>query len=406
MTTQQKPAHPVLSCRDLVVGYPGTEVITDINLSFEAGHFITLLGPNGAGKTTLLRTLTRHLQPIAGDISVGNRPLKSLKQTELARIMAVVLTDKVTPPLFTVFQFVALGRYPHTDFLGRLSENDADVVTRSLAAVHADELTDRDFASLSDGERQKVLVARALAQEPEILLLDEPTAHLDLKHRVEVMAILRDLCRSKGITVIASLHDVDIAAKVSDRVVLVKNGHISHWGYPEEVLTTEVVAELYDFHSASFSHQLGSIEIRGSGHRGKAFVVAGMGSGATVFRMLVKRGYSICTGVLQQNDLDSFVAAGLGAACISQPPGESISDEGFQKALELMSGCDLVIDAGFSTDGIYRRNFRLIEQAVHMGKPIFSLREDVIGDLPSGVSDTIISAKSISQLFEVMESHE
>ncbi len=400
---KQHSSPAVLSCRNLVVGYPDTKVITGINLSFEAGQFITLLGPNGAGKTTLLRTLTRHLPPISGGVFVGNRPLKSLKQTELAKIMAVVLTDKVTPPLFTVFQFVALGRYPHTDFLGRLGKNDTEVVTRSLAAVQADDLTDRDFASLSDGERQKVLVARALAQEPEILLLDEPTAHLDLKHRMEIMAILRDLCRSKGITVIASLHDVDIAAKVSDQVALVKNGHITHRGYPEEVLTTEVVAELYDFHSACFSRQLGSIEIRSNEQKGKAFVTAGMGSGATIFRMLAKRGYAICTGVLQENDLDSFVADSLGATNISQPPAKNISRESLKKALDLMAGCELVIDAGFAEDGIYQENLSLIEHAANMGKPIFSLREKGEINWPSGISDTIISVQSIGQLFEGIE---
>ena len=192
---------PVLLCRDLTVGYRSKPVLSGLKLDFEQGAFISLLGPNGAGKTTLLRTLSRHLDPLGGYIEVLGRPLLSMSAMDLAKVMAVVLTDKVSPPLFTVFEFVALGRYPHTDFLGRLEKKDHRVVMDALASVHAEELAQRPFADLSDGERQKALVARALAQQPRILLLDEPTIHLDLKHRVEVMAILRDLCRTQSITV-------------------------------------------------------------------------------------------------------------------------------------------------------------------------------------------------------------
>lgn len=393
----------VLTCRDLMVGYKNTPVLNNINLSFEAGQFTTLLGPNGAGKTTLLRTLSRHLESLSGTIHVDDRPLAELRQAELARIMAVVLTDKVTPPLFNVFQFVALGRYPHTDFLGRLTEKDREVVSHSLAAVHAENLSHREFASLSDGERQKVLVARALAQEPQILLLDEPTAHLDLKHRVEVMAILRNLCRSKGITVIASLHDVDIAAKVSDRVALVKDGAITDWGYPEEILTTETVAELYDFNSACFSHHLCSIELRGDGHRGKVFVVAGMGSGATIYRMLAKRGYAISTGVLQSNDLDCFVADSLGADCFQQQPSASMTEASLQQAYAGLAECDLVIDTGFNSDGPYQNNLNLLKKAVTDGKTVFSLRDDNRAWAIDGNNSNIIAVKNTSHLLDAME---
>ena len=403
MKTTSTKTKTVLSCQNLVVGYKDTPIIKNININFEAGQFITLLGPNGAGKTTLLRTLSRHLESLSGSIHIDERPLAAFRQAELARIMAVVLTDKVTPPLFNVFQFVALGRYPHTDFLGRLTEQDREVVSHSLLAVHAENLTHREFASLSDGERQKVLVARALAQEPQILLLDEPTAHLDLKHRVEVMAILRNLCQSKGITVIASLHDVDIAAKVSDRVALVKDGAITNWGYPEEVLTSETVAELYDFNSACFSHHLGSIELRGDGRRGKVFVVAGMGSGSTIYRMLAKRGYAISTGVLQSNDLDCFVAESLGADCVSQPPSETMSKESLALALAGLDECDLIIDAGFNSDGPYQNNLILLKKAVASGKPVFSLRNDKIDWAMGENAGKVTAVNNTSQLFDAME---
>ena len=390
-----------LTCHNLVVGYADKPVISNINISFKTGQFIALLGPNGAGKTTLLRTLSRHQAPLAGSIQLGRQSLEQLRQADLAKIMAVVLTDKVTPPLFTAFQFVALGRYPHTGFLGRLTDKDRDVVLTALAAVHADDLSHRDFADLSDGERQKVLVARALAQEPKILLLDEPTAHLDLKHRLEVMAILRNLCWDKGITVIASLHDVDIAAKVSDRVALVKGGAITSWGSPEQILTSETVADLYDFRTASFSHHLGSIEIRSERYRGRAFVVAGMGKGASIYRMLARRGYGISTGMLLSNDLDCYVAAGLGAKCVSQPPGSAFTEESRTLALREMEASDMVIEVNYQTTGPYQENQDLIRRAAKMGKPVFSFRT------ASGRNETdgTIAVADSNELFTAMEVH-
>jgi iron complex transport system ATP-binding protein len=395
----------VLSCKNLIVGYKGAAIIDNINLSFKAGEFVALLGPNGAGKTTLLRTLSRHLAPISGEISLQGMPLASLSQVELARVMAVVLTDKISPPLFSGFDFAALGRFPHTGFLGRLNEHDREVVSNALLAVHAYDLKDRDFASLSDGERQKILIARALAQEPEILLLDEPTAHLDLKHRMEVMAILRDLCRSENITVIASLHDVDIAARVSDRVALIKDGSIIAYGYPEETLTDKSVASLYDFDSACFSHHLGSIELRrnGAGKRlGKVFVIGGMGMGASLYRLLAKRGYEFVTGVIYENDLDFFVANSLGATCISQLPAGFISAEAVRRAVSALEGCEMVIDAGTPVDGPYCGNLRLIERAEELGRPVFRLclREE---GRKTDNNNGQFSFCAVNELLDVME---
>ncbi|MDR2549777.1 MAG: ABC transporter ATP-binding protein [Desulfobulbus sp.] len=372
---------PVIEACDLSVGYKNRPVARDLNFSCHAGQFVSLLGPNGAGKTTLLRTLSRHRPPQGGEIRVQGRPLDRLPALELARIMAVVLTDKIAPPLFTIFEFVALGRYPHTDFLGRLGPKDRVTITSSLAAVHALDLADRPFADLSDGERQKVLVARALAQEPRVLLLDEPTIHLDLKHRVEVMTILRDLCRNKGITVIASLHDVDVAAKVSDRVALIRDGGLVAWGTPETVLSQQAVTALYDFDKAEFNRHLGGIELRGAGDRGRAFVVGGMGSGALVYRMLTKKGFALATGVIHENDLDCFVARSLGAECIAVDPMEPINEAAIDRAKTLMAACDLVVDCGFPVGPVNEANLSLVQAALERGTTVLSLR----GELPPGI---------------------
>ncbi|WP_457573108.1 ABC transporter ATP-binding protein [Desulfolithobacter sp.] len=390
-----------LTCRGLCVGYNGRAVLEGIDLEFGVGQFISLLGPNGAGKTTLLRTLSRHLAPVRGSIRVMGRSLAELRQMELARTMAVVLTERVAPPLFSAFQFVALGRYPYTGFLGRLQKRDQEIVHRALEAVHARDLAEREFASLSDGERQKVLVARALAQEPAILLLDEPTAHLDLRHRLEVMAILRDLCRSQGITVLASLHDVDIAAKVSDQVILVRDGAVTDQGSPEEVLCQENVARLYDLDQACFSSRLGSIELRSIPDREPVFVVAGSGSGARIFRMLARHGHAVATGILLNNDLDFFVAQSLGIRCVSRPLTGQDSQEALAAAKRLLQECTLVIDAGGILQGPCQDNLELLEFALELDLPVLSLRRERT-ELQH-LEPVIDHCRDVSELMEKME---
>lgn len=415
----QKRKKEVLTCCDLTVGYKKKNILSKLNIVFEAGHFISLLGPNGAGKTTLLRTLSRHLEPLHGMVKVMGESLFSISSIDLAKIMAVVLTDKISPPLFSVFEFVALGRYPHTDFLGRLSYEDHRVVQQALKDVHAQDLAHRPFSDLSDGERQKALVARALAQQPKILLLDEPTIHLDLKHRIEVMAILRDLCRSQGITVVASMHDVDVASKVSDRVALIKDGTLADWGSPESVLTGEAVSDLYDFSGASYDRDLGGIELRGDGERGRAFVVAGMGSGAPVYRMLARQGFSLSTGVLNSNDLDYYVARSLGAECTVQSAMEVVGDDALNSAVKLLDRCDVVIDCGFDVGAMNQKNISLLQSAIQKGKKVMTLRSDSLEELfkthpdltsednlmKTGFNGSVFQCRDVTHLLETVDQH-
>lgn len=394
---------PILTCKDLAVGYKNKTVLSDLNLNFGQGQFISLLGPNGAGKTTLLRTLSGHLSPVSGHIELAGRALTNISAMELAKFMAVVLTEKVSPPLFSVYEFVALGRYPHTNFLGRLDPADHRAVRHAISAVNADDLTDRTFSDLSDGERQKALVARALAQQPRLLLLDEPTLHLDLKHRVEVMGILRNLCRSRGITVVASLHDVDVAAKVSDRVALIKSGTVTHWGTPETVLTNRAVADLYDFNGARFCNHLGGIELHGDGFRGRAFIVAGMGSGAQIYRMMAKRGFTIATGVLHTNDLDYYVARSLGADCTTQDPMAQVGDQAVNAAAKMMAHCDVVIDCGFDIGAMNQGNHDLLQAALDMHKPVFSLRSSQNSLVSSDTNDGVKYCVDVGDLLETLD---
>ncbi len=393
----------VFTCRKLAVGYKDKVILKDIELALEKGAFISLLGPNGAGKTTLLRTLSRHLDPLSGHVHLMGRPLDSYSPMDFAKIVAVVLTDKVSPPLFTVFEFVSLGRYPHTNFLGHLTSEDQREIKNALLSVHAAHLANRFFSDLSDGERQKVIIARALAQQPLILMLDEPTVHLDLKHRIEVMSILRDQCRRRGITVIASLHDVDVAAKVSDHVALVKDGKISAYGPPETILTNSTVTDLYDFKNAEFDRKLGSIEMRGDGSNGKAFVIAGMGTGAPIYRLLAKRGYSISSGVIHTNDLDYYVARSLGVNCTTIDPMEAIDDVTVSRAVKEMENCHIVIDSGFSIKDMNRGNLEILAAALEKGKKVLSLAGQERESMLNISNNGLIKLSDTSHLLKTLD---
>lgn len=394
----------IIDVNDLAVGYKEKPVLDGLNIQFRKGEFISLLGPNGAGKTTLLRTLAKLLSPLKGTIFINGTELEGFRQEDLARILSVVLTEQVSPSLFTVFEFVALGRYPHTGFLGKLHEKDKRSIADSLAQVHAEDLIYRQISTLSDGERQKVVIARALAQEPKVILLDEPTIHLDLKHRMEVMSILQNLCREKGITVVASLHDVDIASKVSDCVALVKDGTITKWGPPEEVLREETVSSLYEFKGAGFNQWLGSIEIRGNGQNGKVFVVGGMGTGAILYRLLTKRGFSIVTGILHANDIDCYVAKSVGAQTIVQGPMEEISPEQFEIAKKYFEDADCVIDTGFAVSNLNKKNIQLLQYFLSQGKTVFSLRKNNEANrLLDTDAESLVECPSETELLERLE---
>jgi iron complex transport system ATP-binding protein len=252
------------------------------------------------------------------------------------------------------------------------------VVATSLSGVRAGHLAGRFMDQLSDGERQKAALARALAQEPRLMLLDEPTAHLDLKHRMEVMGILRGLCRKDGLTVLAAIHDVDVAAKISDRVIALKGGRLVSYGPPHEVLSSRFVSDLYDFERAGYSRHLGGIEIRGDGEAGRAFVVAGKNRGAQAFRYLSKHGYRLSTGIFERSDLDAYVSGALGAEVFAT--GGDPDDSILKRALESLVSADLVVDAlGPDSPDTSEESAGLLTRAREAGLRTVSLGPD--GDI-------------------------
>ncbi|MBQ8052578.1 MAG: ABC transporter ATP-binding protein [Lachnospiraceae bacterium] len=252
----------------LAVGYNGKALLCGIEIGVKRGEIVTLVGPNGSGKSTILKTLTRRLTPVDGEIFLAEeaaslKRLDRFSPSELARKMAVMLTGRLQTELMTCRDVAAMGRYPYTGRLGILSEEDERKVEEALAAVHAQHLADRPFDAVSDGERQRILLARAICQEPEIIVLDEPTSYLDIRHKLELLEILFRMSREQGITVVMSLHEIDLAMKLSDRIICVRDGKIFACGKPSDILSEEMIRRLYDLDPqlGRFDIKTGSLEL-------------------------------------------------------------------------------------------------------------------------------------------------
>ncbi len=259
LTTQ----HTVLSTQDLAIGYPVSRhapkvILADINISLKAGELVCLIGPNGAGKSTLMRTLAGMQPPLSGTVTLLGDDLRRLKPADLAKRLSIVLTERVDVGILSAYALVALGRYPYTGWMGDLTAADEAIVRWAIESVGAVDLAGRNVQELSDGERQKIMIARALAQEPALMLLDEPTAFLDLPRRAEILAMLRRLARETGRAILLSTHDLDLALRTADRIWLLPKGGPLSSGAPEDLVLSGAFEAAFHSEGVTFDAATGS----------------------------------------------------------------------------------------------------------------------------------------------------
>ena len=253
----------VLTTENLTIGYrhrrkAPTVVARNLSLSLREGEVVCLIGPNGVGKSTLMRTMT-GLQPgLSGEVVLEDSRISDLAPGEMARRIGVVLTERVNVGMLSGFALAALGRHPHTGWSGRLTEEDIQAVHWAISAVGAENLTWRLVSELSDGERQKIMIARALAQEPHTIVLDEPTAYLDLPRRVEIMGLLRSLARNTGKAILLSTHDLDLALRSADLIWLMYPGGNLKEGAPEDLVLSGALEEAFANEGVEFDREHGA----------------------------------------------------------------------------------------------------------------------------------------------------
>ena len=321
----------------LTVGYDGKPLIREINIQLKKGEILTLIGPNGAGKSTILKSITRQLATISGTVYLDKEKMAKMTNKEVSQKLAVVLTERMRPELMTCYDVAASGRYPYTGRFGMLTALDRDVIAQSLALVRVEELADKPFARVSDGQRQRVMIARALCQQPRVLVLDEPTSFLDIRYKIELSAILLHLAREQGVTIVMSLHEIDLAARVSDLVMGIGTHGVEMFGAPEAVFTEENITQLYGISSGVYDALSGSMELPRAEGAPYAFVLGGMGKATTVYRRLTREGTPFATGILAENDMDIPAARHLAARILTTapfaPPSEAVLTEARQTLL-------------------------------------------------------------------------
>ncbi|HLH81386.1 MAG TPA: ABC transporter ATP-binding protein [Chthonomonas sp.] len=339
----------------IIAGYGGRTVLHAVRLVFQTGEFVGLLGPNGCGKSTLLRVLSGVLAPQSGCVTLDGEVLSQIPPHVRAQKIAFVPQSEPALFDFTALDVVLMGRYPHRGGRG-FTEEDYAIARRCMAELDILSLAERPITQLSGGEHRRVLIARALAQEAPLLLLDEPTAHLDITHQIELLQHIRRMVeRGQGkVGVIAALHDINQAAEFCDQLVLLRAGRVEAYGAPETVLTATHLRRVYDadiqvgLNPATGKPTLLSVRpVRSGEARGRPHVhlVCGGGSGIAIMGTLVHHGYVVSAGPLNLHDSDQVAAEALGIEVILEAPFAPLGHEACAAARVMMQRADLVFVA-------------------------------------------------------------
>jgi iron complex transport system ATP-binding protein len=379
---------PILSLQDITCGYGASTVLHGVSLQVARGEVVGLVGPNGSGKTTLVRVASRALRPAGGTVRVGGLDTYALPAREAARLVAVVPQDLAPAFSFSVLEMVLMGRTPYLSSFGRGGDEDWARTRAAMVATGVQHLADRSVDELSGGERRRVVLAQALAQDAPLLLLDEPTTHLDVRHVLDVLAIVRRLAEREGAAVLAIHHDLNVAAATCDRLVALHRGEVAATGSPEEVVTADLLRGIYgveadvttDVSTGRPSVRLAvpSEPVAPLGRR--AHVVGGAGRGARIIRMLAEAGYDVSVGVLHASDTDANAAERLNLLRVSVPPFSHVDAEAEDAVRPLMREADLLVvcDAPFGPGNV--TNLRLALEAAEAGVTTLLLEQVPIGE--------------------------
>lgn len=351
----------------MAVGYNGKPLMEQIEIGLSKGEILTLIGPNGSGKSTILKSIAGQLALLGGTIMLGSSHLEEMSLSKRAQTMAVLLTERLRTEMMTCEDVVATGRYPYTGRFGLLSKKDREAVAEAMKLVHVEEFKEQDFTRISDGQRQRIMLARAICQEPEILILDEPTSYLDVKYKLEFLSVLQEMKRKKKLTVMMSLHEIELAELISDQILCIRDHRVDRMGTPDEVLTEGYIARLFDITAGSYEETTGNVELPSPQGEPEVFVIAGGGSGKAAYRKLQREGTPFAAGILFQNDMDYPTAKALAGRVIAAKAFEPVSKETLQEAKDILRNCKKLICCRKSFGSLEKENEELLSWAQENG---------------------------------------
>lgn len=367
----------LLKIENIEFSYQSAKILNNVAFNVENGDFLGIMGPNGSGKTTLLRCICDLLRPQMGMVLIDSKEIQKLSKKEIAKNIGVVPQTTSIDFAFTVHELVLMGRTPHIDRFQFETPADFAMVEEAMRSTNITHLANRTFDELSGGEKQRVIIARALAQEPKVLLLDEPTVHLDISCQFEILSLVKKLCFEKDIIVLAVFHDLNLATRYSDKLLLLDNGKIVSIGKPEDVLTPENIQKTYHIGAIVRRHPLTNTlyvtpyeSERMTARNVTVHVICGGGSGTYLMKILLDKGYNVTAGVLNVFDTDFEMAKHLGVAVIGEIPFSQITNEAQQKNINLLQQANAVIVTDFPVGPGNLKNIESVAEAIALDIPV------------------------------------
>lgn len=407
----------ILEISDLSAGYEERDILQEISLFIREKSFVGIIGPNGSGKSTFMQVLARSLPVRNGDIVLMGDSLQSWSFRDFGKIVGYVPQESDIKFRYPVYNVVMMGRNPHIERFRSPSAADHEAVQKALQQTGTEELARRSITDLSGGERQRVMIARVLAQDPVLLLLDEPFAHIDIHHQYELIRIIRETSRDKR-AVIGVFHDINLAAAYCDQLVLMNDGKIRAFGKPEEVLTTSLLKEVFRISPViDVNPTTGTPYVyieekwkETDSLKPRIHLISGGGTGSYLISLLSRYGYSLSCGVLSENDSDCLMARKYDIPTLTEPPFSRLSQETEEKLAELVQKADIVIVTSMPVGWGNYPNIRVLEQIdPHKILCILPSSEPYLPDFTSGVATDTIKrllsngAQKISSPGELME---
>lgn len=387
--------------------YPQAEVLEDLCFSVSEGEMTALIGPNGAGKSTLFRVMTGLHVPSSGKVRLFGRDVRKIGARERSRLVAVVPQELTTPMAYAVEELVMMGRSALLRPWQQPSKLDRQVVERAMAYADISDLRNRTMDTLSGGEKQRAVIAMALAQEPRVILMDEPTTHLDMNHAVELMLIVQRLNVEHGVTVLMSSHDLNMAAGFCRRMMVLDHGRLAADGPPRDVLREDLVRQVYhcDVHILHDTVSGSTLVVPDQGARAanrtrelRVHVVSGGGSGCELLRRLCLGGYKVTCGALNRGDADAVCAGALGVETALEKPFSPLGPDSLERARELARGADAVVlcDVPFGSGNV--SNISIAEEALDRGTAV------LLNDRDLESRDYTGDKRAVSKIGKMLES--